>query len=89
MVLANPHPYAFFGAYLTNVLRPKLKFMSIVGSYGWGGNLIGKMEEVTANLPVKKLDYVTFKGKAKQDSFEKLDELANQIASAHSEIGIR
>ena len=89
MVLAMPHPYAFFGVYLTNALRPNLKFMSIMGSYGWGGNLVGKIEENTNLLSVEKLPYVTFKGKAKEQDLAKVDELAEIIAQKHSEIGAK
>ena len=37
MVLAGPHPAAVTAAYLVNALRPKLRYYSIIGSYGWGG----------------------------------------------------
>ncbi|VAX34220.1 Flavodoxin, partial [hydrothermal vent metagenome] len=33
-VLAGPHPYAVNAAFLTNALRPKARFLSIIGSYG-------------------------------------------------------
>ncbi len=89
MVLAMPHPYAFFGVYLTNALRPNVKFMSIIGSYGWGGNLIGKIEENTNLLQVEKLDYITVKGRAKQEDLERIDALAHTIAQKHKEIGAK
>jgi len=34
-ILAGPHPYAAYAAFLANALRPKTKFLSIIGSYGW------------------------------------------------------
>lgn len=89
MVLAMPHPYAFFGVYLTNALRPNVKFMSILGSYGWGGNLVGKIEENTNLLQVQKLDYITVKGRAKQEDLERIDALAHTIAQKHKEIGAK
>ncbi|MES0341985.1 MAG: FprA family A-type flavoprotein, partial [Candidatus Humimicrobiaceae bacterium] len=39
-VLAGPHPQAVYVAYLAKVLRPKVKFISIIGSYGWGGKTV-------------------------------------------------
>ena len=36
MVLSGPHPAAVTAAYLVNALKPKLRFYSIIGSYGWG-----------------------------------------------------
>ena len=89
MVLAMPHPYAFFGVYLTNALRPNVKFMSILGSYGWGGNLVGKIEENTNLLQAEKLDYITVKGRAKQEDLERIDALAHTIAQKHKEIGAK
>lgn len=32
---AGPHPLVVNAAYLPNALRPKVRFASIVGSYGW------------------------------------------------------
>lgn len=89
MVLAMPHPYAFFGVYLTNALRPNVKFMSILGSYGWGGNLVGKIEENTNLLQAQKLDYITVRGRAKQEDLERIDALAHTIAQKHKEIGAK
>lgn len=89
MVLAMPHPYAFFGVYLTNALRPNVKFMSILGSYGWGGNLVGKIEENTTLLQAEKLDYITVKGRTKQEDLERIDALAHTIAQKHKEIGAK
>lgn len=89
MVLAMPHPYAFFGVYLTNALRPNVKFMSVLGSYGWGGNLVGKIEENTNLLQAQKLDYITVKGRAKQEDLERIDALAHTIAQKHKEIGAK
>ena len=89
MVLAMPHPYAFFGVYLTNALRPNVKFMSILGSYGWGGNLVGKIEENTNLLQAQKLDYITVKGRTKQEDLERIDALAHTIAQKHKEIGAK
>jgi len=42
MVLAGPHPAAVTAAYLVGILRPKTKFVSFIGSYGWGGMLTQK-----------------------------------------------
>ncbi|MEZ4578387.1 MAG: hypothetical protein R2875_10350 [Desulfobacterales bacterium] len=40
-VLAGPHPYAAYAVFLANALKPRVKFLSIVGSYGWGGKTVG------------------------------------------------
>ena len=79
MVLAGPHPNIMSSALLINALRPKTKCISFVGSYGWGGNLIGKLEEMLSNLKVQKPSPVLAKGKPKAEDFAKLDELAESI----------
>jgi flavorubredoxin len=37
---AGPNPLAAYCAFLANALRPKTKFLSIIGSYGWGGKTV-------------------------------------------------
>ncbi len=86
MVLSNPHPYAVLGAFITNVLKPNVKFISIIGSYGWGGKLTQKLEENLTNLKSEKLDYVIVKGAAKCEDFEKLKNLAIEIKKRHKEV---
>lgn len=88
MVLAHPHPYAMLGVYITNLLRPKAKFLSIIGSYGWGGNLEGIIEDNIKMLKVEKLDYVITKGYAKPETCARLDKLAETIAQKHKDCGL-
>lgn len=88
MVLAGPHPAMITTAYLVAALRPKFKNLSIIGSYGWGGNLTGKLEEMFALLKPEKLDYVLIKGCPKKEAFEKLDLLADSIYEKHKALGL-
>ena len=83
MVLAGPHPAAVMAAYLTNALKPKFKYYSIIGSYGWGGNLEGTLEKMFTAIKPEKLDYVVVKGQPQDKDFAKIDELANQIKEKH------
>ena len=83
MVLAGPHPMAANIAYLAGVLRPKAKFASFVGSYGWGGNLFGKLGEMLGNLKLDVIEPVLVKGKPKAEDFAKLDTLINEIYEKH------
>ena len=83
MVLAGPHPAAVMAAYLTNALKPKFKYYSIIGSYGWGGNLEGTLEKMFTAIKPEKLDYVVVKGQTQDKDFAKIDELANQIKEKH------
>lgn len=88
MVLAGPHPAAVTAAYLAGLLRPKTKFVSFIGSYGWGGNLTGKLEECLSGIRCEKLEPVLVKGKAKAEDFAKLDALAEEIYQKHKELGL-
>jgi len=89
MVLTGPHPAAFNTAYLTSVLRPKAKIASFIGSFGWGGNLFGKMSEMLAPLKLDILEPVQVKGKPKQEDFLKLDNMAEVIFNKHKELGLK
>ncbi len=88
MVLAGPHPAAVTAAYLAGILRPKAKFVSFIGSYGWGGVLVEKLEQFLSGVKAEKIEPVIIKGKPKQDDFDKLDILANEISNKHKEIGL-
>ncbi len=76
MVLASPHPAIANAAYLANLLNPKAKFASIVGSYGWGGDFVDKLAGMIANLKVEIIEPILIKGKAKSETFAKLDKMA-------------
>ncbi|MFA7658245.1 MAG: FprA family A-type flavoprotein [Candidatus Gastranaerophilaceae bacterium] len=88
MVLAGPHPAAVTAAYLAGILRPKVKFVSFIGSYGWGGSLTGKLEEALSSLRCEKLPPVIIKGKPRQEDFEKLDVLVEEIYQKHKDLGL-
>ena len=47
-VLTGAHPNVVYATYLANALRPKAKFASIIGSYGWGGKMV---EQITGMIP--------------------------------------
>lgn len=86
MVLASPHPMAANIAYLANLLRPKAKYASFVGSYGWGGNLFGKLGDMLSGLNLEVLEPVLVKGKPQKEDFEKLDKLADDLVAKHKEL---
>ncbi len=87
-VLAGPHPNVAYAAYLANALRPKLKFASIIGSYGWGGRMVEQLTMMVPNLKVDILDPVVIKGFPKEEDFKALDNLAEKILNKHQEHNI-
>ncbi|RLD06718.1 MAG: FprA family A-type flavoprotein [Chloroflexota bacterium] len=86
-VLTGAHPGAVYAAYLANILRPKAKFVSIVGSYGWGGKMVQQLAVLIPNLKVEIIDPVVIKGRPKAEDFDALDALAASIAEKHKTLG--
>jgi flavorubredoxin len=87
-VLTGAHPLAAYAAILANALRPKTKFASIIGSYGWGGRMVEQLTGLLPNLKVEILEPVIAKGHPRDDDFVALDKLADQILSKHKELKI-
>ena len=88
MVLAGPHPMAVNVAYLAAVLRPKAKFATIIGSYGWGGKLFDTIVTLLAPLKLDLIEPFMVKGKPKKEDFEKLDKIADEIFEKHKSINL-
>jgi len=84
-VLVGPHPNVVYAAYLANALRPKLKFVSVIGSYGWGGKMIDQITGMLSSLKAEILQPVLVKGYPKEEDFESLDRLADEILKKHKE----
>ena len=84
-VLAGPHPYAAYSTFLANALRPKTKFLSIIGSYGWGGKTVETLAGMIPNLTVEIIEPVLCKGMPSEKDFKLLDDLAATIAHKHKE----
>jgi len=86
-VLGGAHPNVVYAAYLANALRPKTKFVSIVGSFGWGGVMVEQLAGMIPNLDAEILDPVVIKGHPKAEDLEALDKLAASIAEKHKNLG--
>lgn len=87
-VLAGPHPKVIYACVLANALRPKTKFASIIGSYGWGGRCSEQITSLISNLKVEVLEPVIAKGYPEDDDFAALDRLADEILAKHKELRI-
>jgi len=84
-VHVGPHPNVFCATHLANALRPKLKFASIVGSYGWGSNAVEQITGLISNLKAEILEPVLCKGFPDEADFRALDNLAATIWEKHKE----
>ncbi len=87
-VLVGPHPAAVYATYLANALRPKTKFASIIGSYGWGGKMVDTITGMLGNLKVELISPVIVKGYPTEDNFKDLEKLADEIFNKHREHNI-
>ncbi len=86
-VLVGPHPNVAHAAFLANALRPRLQFVSIIGSYGWGSKAVEQLTGMIPNLKAEVLDPVICKGSPRDEDFKALDNLASTIAKKHKESG--
>ncbi len=84
-ILAGPHPYAAYCVFLANALKPKAKFLSVIGSYGWGGRTVDVLAKMIPNLKVEVLQPVLCKGIPSKDDCQALTDLACAISKKHKE----
>ena len=87
-VLAGAHPAAAYAAILANALRPKTRFASVIGSYGWGGKMVEQLTGLISALKVELLQPVVAKGFPRDEDFNSLDRLADDILAKHRELAI-
>jgi flavorubredoxin len=87
-VLAGAHPAVANAAFLANALRPKTKFATVIGSYGWGGKMVENLVAMLPNLKVELFEPVMIKGLPREQDYQLLDKLADSIVEKHKSIGI-
>ena len=87
-VHVGPHPAVFYAVVLANALRPKARFASIIGSYGWAGRMAETVKAAMPNLKVELLPSVICKGLPRPADLEAIDKLADTIAAKHKELGL-
>ena len=87
-VLVGAHPSAIYCAALLNALRPKTKYLGIIGSYGWGSKMVDQLTAVMGNLKSETFEPVLAKGMASEETYSALDELADNILEKHRSLGI-
>ncbi|MHA1366448.1 MAG: FprA family A-type flavoprotein [Candidatus Heimdallarchaeota archaeon] len=88
-VLTGAHPSAAYATFITNAIKPKAKYASIIGSYGWKGQM---KEQLIGMLPrmnkIELLEPVIVRGKVTDEGKKLLDKLADDIYNKHKELGI-
>ena len=87
-VIAGPHPLAVYGTYLANLLYPKARFLSIFGSYGWGGNTVDILAGMIPKLDVEVIEPVLSKGVPTEKDYKALEKMAAAVAAKHKKAGL-
>jgi len=88
-VHAGPHPLAVYATYLLNALKPKIKLISVIGSYGWFTKTIDQVVSMVPGLKeVEILEPVYAKGHPKEEDFKALDTMAEKIAEKHKALNL-
>jgi flavorubredoxin len=85
----GPHPRVASVVFLANALRPKLKFVSIIGSYGWGHKIVDQIAGLIPNLKVEVLPPIISRGLPKPADLAAVDALAETIAARHAALGLK
>jgi flavorubredoxin len=87
-VLFGPHPQVVYATYLANLLRPKVRFASVIGSYGWGGKSVETIVKMLDHVNVELIEPVMVKGLPDETTFQALNRLADDILKKHRESNI-
>jgi len=87
-VHVGPHPNVVYAVYLANALRPKVKFASVIGSYGWASKAVEQIAGMIPGLKVELLNPVICRGYPREADFKALDTLAETIARKHRELNL-
>jgi flavorubredoxin len=82
-VLGGAHPKAVYAAYLTDALRPRVKHVGLIGSFGWGGRTAEQLKGLMPKVTAEWLDPVLVKGVPRREDLAALDRLADQVAERH------
>ena len=88
-VLFGPHPQVVYATYLANLLKPKVRFASVIGSYGWGGKTPETIVKMLDHVRAEVLEPVMVKGLPDEKTLQALDRLADDITRKHRENNIR
>ena len=87
-VLFGPHPQVVYATYLANMLKPKMRFATVIGSYGWGGKAVETITKMLDHVKVELLEPVMVRGLPDESTTKALDRLADDILKKHKELNI-
>jgi flavorubredoxin len=79
-VLGGMHPLALYAAHLVKALRPPLKYLALLVSYGWGLGASTQAQEILTSMGVELVDSMEVNGPPTSMDREKIAELATILA---------
>lgn len=79
-VLGGPHPAVAYAALVANAMRPKTKYVGLIGSFGWGTQITNVVNLLTGNIKAERLDPILVKGLPREEDLAHLDALAKDLA---------
>lgn len=87
-VLGGPHPKVSYAVTLANALNPRTKYASIIGSCGWGGNMVDQITGSLDKVNPEIIDPVLSKGKGGEENFAEIERLAEEIGEKLAELSV-
>ena len=86
MVLGGPHPKVAYAALLTNALKPKAEYISVIGSFGWGGRLAETLQALLSDLKAEFKPPVLAKGLPRAKDYAALETLADSLGESSMQL---
>jgi len=87
-VLTNPHPAMMSALHLIGALRPPVRHLAVLASYGWASNVADVVISLTAGLKAEMMEPLLVRGSPRAEDLSRVDELAAAIAARHAEEGL-
>ena len=79
-VLGGPHPAVAAMALLTNAFNPAIRYLGLLGSYGWGTQIEKQVSGLTARVKAERLESCLVRGLPTEDNEVSLRRYARNLA---------
>lgn len=79
-VLGGPHPAVAAMALLVNAFNPSIRYLGLLGSYGWGTQIEKQVNGLTARVKAERLDSVLVRGLPTKEAEASLRQYARDLA---------
>lgn len=64
---------------MLNAFKPPLRYIGLIGSFGWGSQIEKRFYDLLPQLKAEKLDTILIKGLPKEEEYQILDDYAQAI----------